>query len=95
MSEIFVMYELDQPRTARSVTGTSGTSPVGERPVLRVHAAPAAPVSAAPGPRTLCGRDTFAMDAAPSQAAEHPGSAWYAPQDARLVCAQCDAAMEG
>ncbi|MFF8847919.1 hypothetical protein ACF08N_35310 [Streptomyces sp. NPDC015127] len=92
MSEIFVMYELDQPPAVRSSTGTS---PVEGHPVRRVHAANAAPGSStAPGPRTLCGQDTFAMEAADWKPSEHPGSSWYTPEHAQLVCAQCDAVME-
>ncbi|WP_307665420.1 hypothetical protein [Streptomyces sp. V1I1] len=92
MSEIFVMYELDQPPAARSSTGIS---PVEERPVRRVHAANAAPGSSTtPGPRTLCGKDTFAMEAASWKPSEQPGSSWYTPKYAPLVCAQCDAVME-
>ncbi|WP_405808128.1 hypothetical protein OG729_24750 [Streptomyces sp. NBC_00210] len=92
MSEIFVMYELDQLPAARSFTGRS---PAEERPVLRVHAANAAPGSSTtPGPRTLCGQDTFAMEAASWKPSEHPGSSWYTPKYARLVCAECDAVME-
>ncbi|MGW2564168.1 hypothetical protein ACWCXB_34160 [Streptomyces sp. NPDC001514] len=93
MSEIFVMYELDQRRSARTVTGAS---PVEGRPVLRVHAATAAPASSTDaGPRTLCGHDTFAMEQAPWNPAEHPGSSWYPPKYSGVVCAECDAAMEG
>ncbi|MFF3322456.1 hypothetical protein [Streptomyces sp. NPDC002889] len=92
MSEIFLMYELDQRPAARSLTGESR---VEERPVLRVHAASAAPGSSSkPGPRTLCGQDTFAMETASWKASEHCGSSWYPPEHARLVCAQCDAVME-
>ncbi|MFF3403883.1 hypothetical protein ACFYW6_35980 [Streptomyces sp. NPDC002659] len=92
MSEIFVMYELDQPPAARSL---AGSSPAEERPVLCVHAANAAPGSStAPGPRTLCGQDTFAMGTASWKPSEHPGSPWYTPKYAQLVCAQCDAVME-
>lgn len=92
MSEIFVMYELDQPSAARSFTGASL---VEGRPVRCVHAAPAAPGSTTtPGPRTLCGKDTFAMEPSPSRPTD-PGSSWYTAEYARLVCAQCDAVLEG
>jgi len=93
MSEIFVMYELDQPRAAQTL---AGASPAEERHVRRVHAATAAPASSTtPGPRTLCGKDTFAMEAAPWKPAEHPGESWYAAEYAPVVCPQCDAALEG
>ncbi|MFB6613915.1 hypothetical protein ACIGFK_01365 [Streptomyces sp. NPDC085524] len=85
MSEIFVVYELDKP--------TSGDA---EPSVLRVHAVPAAPgMAAVAGPRTYCGRDTFAMERAPWKPAEHPEAGWYAPQYAGLVCAACDEAVGG
>ncbi|MFD7443539.1 hypothetical protein [Streptomyces sp. NPDC059909] len=93
MSEIFVMYELDRPRSAHTRTGPS---PDDGRTVRRVHAATAAPASSTDaGPRTLCGHDTFAMEQAPRKPAEHPGPTWYPAQYAQLVCAECDAAMEG
>lgn len=92
MSEIFVMYELDQPSAARSLTGASL---VEGRAVRCVHAAPAAPGSTTtPGPRTLCGKDTFAMEPSPGRPAD-PDSSWYTAEYAELVCAQCDAVMEG
>ncbi|MET9961786.1 hypothetical protein ABZ128_22505 [Streptomyces sp. NPDC006326] len=82
MSEIAVVYELGRPVTAHTTA---------ERPVLRVHAAPAAPDRpSVPGPRTFCGRDTFAMERSPYVPAEHPGSPWYPPQYANLVCPACD-----
>ncbi|MEV4333430.1 hypothetical protein AB0K02_23290 [Streptomyces sp. NPDC049597] len=92
MSEIFVMYELDQPPTARSVPdGAPGEG----RTVRRVHAAHAAPgTSTTPGPRTLCGKDTFAMDPAERKPSEPARTSWYPPAYAGLVCAQCDAVME-
>ncbi|MEU9254092.1 hypothetical protein AB0D66_19800 [Streptomyces sp. NPDC048270] len=78
MSGIVVMYEVNQPDLS----------------VRRVHAAPAAPGrSSAPGPRTLCGRDTFAMEAAPWTAAADPGAPWYPPQHADLRCPACDDAV--
>ncbi|MFD7256083.1 hypothetical protein [Streptomyces sp. NPDC059874] len=83
MSEIVVVYELDKP--------TAGDA---EPSVLRVHAVPAAPGRAAvAGPRTYCGRDTFAMEVSPWKPAEHPGATWYAPEYASLVCAACDDAV--
>ncbi|MEV6583582.1 hypothetical protein AB0M92_36170 [Streptomyces sp. NPDC051582] len=81
MSGIIVVRELD--------------TPAGEGAVRRVHAAPAAPgTSTEPGPRTLCGRDTFAMRAAGRSPSGEPGSPWYPPQEAGLVCPSCDAAMD-
>ncbi|WP_327128515.1 hypothetical protein [Streptomyces sp. NBC_01727] len=92
MSEIFVMYELDQPGAARSITGAPL---VDGRPVRCVHAAPAAPGSTTtPGPRTLCGKDTFAMKQSPGRPTD-PDSSWYTAGYVQLVCAQCDAVMEG
>lgn len=88
MSGIQVVYELDQP-----VTG--GLSHGEQIPVRRVHAAPAAPGStSAPGPRTMCGKDTFAMETAEWKPSEHPGSSWFTPEYAGLVCPECDAAMD-
>ncbi|MEU7602409.1 hypothetical protein [Streptomyces sp. NPDC041003] len=79
MSEFVVVYELDEP---------AGD---GRLPVHRVHAAPAAPgMTAVPGPRTFCGRDTFAMQRASWQPPGQPGSAWYDPQYAGRVCPACD-----
>lgn len=92
MSEIFVMYELDQPGAARSI---NGASLVEGRPVRCVHAAPAAPGSTTtPGPRTLCGKDTFAMHPSPGRPTDSDSS-WCTAEYAQLVCAQCDAVMEG
>ncbi|WP_371679882.1 hypothetical protein [Streptomyces sp. NBC_01276] len=92
MSETVVVYEYP-----------SGDSPPGdaasgdERLPLRVHAAPAAPGrTSVRGPRTLCGRDTFAMETAPWRPAEHPDAPWYPPRYADRVCPACDdAAGEG
>ncbi|MEV6116902.1 hypothetical protein AB0L59_31600 [Streptomyces sp. NPDC052109] len=91
MSEI-VVYELDRPAATRSSTGsTSGA----ERRVRRVHAAPTAPGSrTATGPRTLCGRDTFAMETADWKPSERPGAPWYPTEHASVVCPDCDAVME-
>ncbi len=91
MSEIVVVYELDQPAAAHT---PGHAAPAAEPSVVRVHATPAAPGRpSAPGPRTFCGRDTFAMAPARRQPAEHPGSPWYAPEYAELVCSACDAAV--
>lgn len=60
-----------------------------------VHAAPSAPGDPAhPGPRTFCGKDTFAMQQAPWRPSEHPGSPWYPPEFADRVCGSCDSALE-
>ncbi|MGP3980925.1 hypothetical protein [Streptomyces sp. KR80] len=92
MSEIIVVYEPDKPVTG---AGFGGSSRGEERPVRRVHAAPAAPGKASsPGPRTFCGKDTFDMEVAGWKPAEHPDSSWYAPKYADRVCAACDTAME-
>lgn len=85
MSEI-VVYEIDNPAAA----------PGGAEPQVRtVHAAPAAPgTPGTTGPRTLCGKDTFAMVRARRQPAEHEGARWYPPEHASLVCPDCDAVIE-
>ncbi|MFF4582256.1 hypothetical protein [Streptomyces sp. NPDC001389] len=76
MSETVVVYEYDRPG--------------GEGSVLRVHAAPAAPGrSSVRGPRTLCGRDTFAMETAPRQPSGEPGAPWYPQEYADRVCPAC------
>lgn len=92
MSEIVVVYELDKPvATHPSAAGPPDT----ERLPRRVHAAPAAPGRPdAAGPRTLCGKDTFAMEKAHGQPSEHPGAPWYPAEYASLVCPDCDAVME-
>ncbi|MGW7524620.1 hypothetical protein [Streptomyces sp. NPDC054783] len=95
MSEI-VVYELDRPGAAGSPAGSS-TRPTGgaERRVRKVHAAPVAPGShTATGPRTLCGKDTFAMATADWKPSDEPGASWYPPEHASLVCPDCDAVME-
>ena len=92
MSEIVVVYELDQPVAAR--TSPEGP-PDADRLPRRVHAAPAAPGRPdAAGPRTLCGKDTFAMERARGMPAEHPGAPWYPAEYASVVCPDCDAVME-
>ncbi|MFJ3306624.1 hypothetical protein ACIPSA_26575 [Streptomyces sp. NPDC086549] len=61
----------------------------------RVHAAPAAPGRPdTAGPRTLCGKDTFAMEKAPWKPSEHPGAPWYPAEYASTVCPDCDAGMQ-
>ncbi|MFG2129573.1 hypothetical protein ACGFNV_17480 [Streptomyces sp. NPDC048751] len=92
MSEI-VVYELDQPAATRP---TPGTPSGAERPVRRVHAAPAAPgTPGTTGPRTLCGKDTFAMETVTDwKPSEHPGGPWYPAEHASVVCSDCDAVME-
>ncbi|MFJ3203149.1 hypothetical protein [Streptomyces sp. NPDC086989] len=88
MSVIIVMHEFDTPSPARTAPGPGRG--VGS-PVRRVHVAPAAPgTTDEPGPRTLCGKDTFAMRAA----GPPTGSPWYPPEEADLVCPSCDAAMD-
>ncbi|MFD9410581.1 hypothetical protein ACFWBN_26680 [Streptomyces sp. NPDC059989] len=79
MSGILVVYELSRD-DARSV--------------LRVHAVPAAPgTTSVPGPRTFCGKDTFAMQAAPAEPHADPGAPWYAPEHASRICPACDDAV--
>ncbi len=91
MSGTVVVYELDETVTAPDPGGPAGG---GDAVVLRVHAAPAAPgMTAVPGPRTFCGRDTFAMQAASWQPAGQPGTTWYDPQYASRVCPACDDAV--
>ncbi|MFF4834959.1 hypothetical protein [Streptomyces sp. NPDC001315] len=92
MSGIVVVYELDKPVA-------TGTSPGGrrgeERTVRRVHAAPAAPgAPTETGPRTLCGKDTFAMETACWKPSGHPGAPWCPAEHASVVCPDCDAVME-
>ncbi|MFI6003371.1 hypothetical protein ACIA98_23650 [Streptomyces sp. NPDC051366] len=92
MSGIIVVHELDTPAPARA---GKGSAPGAEAPVRQVHAAPAAPgTTTEPGPRTLCGKDTFAMEPARWTPSGQPGSPWYPPQEASVVCSSCDAAME-
>ncbi|MGE7386743.1 hypothetical protein ACQKM2_14810 [Streptomyces sp. NPDC004126] len=87
MSGTVVVYEYDD---------TPGAAPGDGAPVLRVHAAPAAPgQSGVRGPRTLCGKDTFAMGTASWQPAGHPGSGWYPREYADRVCPACDDAADG
>ncbi|MFF4219248.1 MULTISPECIES: hypothetical protein [Streptomyces] len=90
MMEIIVVYEFDR------APAVSGRASVGEgaQVVRQVHATPAAPGSSAPGPRTFCGKDSFAMEAASWKPSEHPGSSWYAPEYADRVCSACDAVLE-
>jgi hypothetical protein len=91
MSEI-VVYEVDKPVTARSSAGAPSGA---ERRVRKVHAAPAAPGSrTAAGPRTLCGKDTFAMETGHRMPSEDPGTPWYPAEYASLVCPDCDAVIE-
>ncbi|MGW6705839.1 hypothetical protein ACWGDE_13255 [Streptomyces sp. NPDC054956] len=62
-----------------------------EGSVLRVHAAPAAPgTTGVAGPRTYCGKDTFAMEAASWKPSADPGSPWCAPEDEGRLCPACD-----
>jgi hypothetical protein len=91
MSEVVVVYELDKP----VATISRGVPHGEERSVRRVHAAPSAPgAPAATGPRTLCGKDTFAMETSGWRPSEHPGVPWYPPEYASVVCSDCDAVME-
>ncbi|MFI9587819.1 hypothetical protein ACIHCQ_39845 [Streptomyces sp. NPDC052236] len=91
MSTIVVVYELDKPVPARPSPEIQGGE---ERHVRKVHAAPTAPGEpAATGPRTLCGKDTFAMETGPSTA-EDGGTPWYPAQYASVVCPDCDAVIE-
>ncbi|MFG2983862.1 hypothetical protein ACGFYQ_21865 [Streptomyces sp. NPDC048258] len=80
MSGNVVVYEVGQP----------------EASVRRVHAAPAAPgTTKVPGPRTFCGKDTFAMETASWTPSGDPGSAWYPAQYADRVCAACEDVVGG
>ena len=88
MGEIVVVYELDKAVVTRVPRGE-------ERPVRRVHAAPTAPgAPTATGPRTLCGKDTFAMETTCWKPSEHPETPWYPEEHASVVCPDCDAVME-
>lgn len=79
MSGIVVVYELDQ---------RAGGS------VRQVHAAPHAPgTTAERGPRSMCGKDTFAMQMAAWEPSAHPDGPWYPPEHEHLVCPGCDAVM--
>lgn len=92
MSRIIVVHELGTSAPGRAAGGTSQGA---EAAVRQVHAAPAAPgTTTEPGPRTLCGRDTFAMRPAAWTPPEEPGSPWYPPQEEDLVCPSCDAVMD-
>jgi hypothetical protein len=87
MGEIVVVYELDKAVATRVPRGE-------ERPVRRLHAAPTAPgTSATAGPRTLCGKDTFAMQATGWKPSEHPDTQYHEAY-ASVVCPGCDAVME-
>ncbi|MFF7129661.1 MULTISPECIES: hypothetical protein [unclassified Streptomyces] len=92
MSGIVVVYELDRPAAAHtSPPGPSGA----ERLPRRVHAVPTAPGRPdAAGPRTLCGKDTFAMEPARWTPSEQAGAPWYPAEYASVVCPECDAVME-
>lgn len=92
MTEIIVVHEFDKSGSAPDPG--AGTA-AGSRAVRRVHAAPAAPGTPdVPGPRTMCGKDTFAMEATAWRSSEHPGSPWYGPEYADRVCTDCDLTME-
>jgi len=82
MSHIVVVYELDKPMAGEA------------RHVRKVHAAPTAPGEpTVAGPRTLCGKDTFAMGTGPL-ITEDPGAPWYPAPYASVVCPDCDAVIE-
>ncbi|MCX5441446.1 hypothetical protein OHB53_07960 [Streptomyces sp. NBC_00056] len=92
MGEVLIVYELDKAVTTRD----SPRVPRGtDRAVRRVHAAPAAPgTPTATGPRTLCGKDTFAMETPSWKPSEHSEGPWYPEEYASAVCPDCDAVME-
>ncbi|MFD9085122.1 hypothetical protein ACFQ7B_40580 [Streptomyces erythrochromogenes] len=88
MSAMAVVYEVEDPVAAHA-GGPADAG--GEVVVVRVHAAPTAPgMPGVPGPRTFCGRDTFAMRAAPQRPAGQPGPTWYDAGYADRVCPACD-----
>ncbi|KUL22773.1 hypothetical protein [Streptomyces regalis] len=88
MGEIVVVFELDKAVATRVPRGE-------ERPVRRVHAAPAAPgAPTATGPRTICGKDTFAMETTGRKPSERRETPWYPEEYASAVCPDCDAVME-
>ncbi|MFE1879087.1 hypothetical protein [Streptomyces diastatochromogenes] len=92
MSEIVVVYELDQPAAAHTAPDSA---PDEQRLPRRVHAVPTAPGRPdAAGPRTLCGKDTFAMELARWRPSDYPGTRWYPAEYASVVCPDCDAVME-
>jgi hypothetical protein len=87
MTEIVVVYELDRP-------GATGATGGAQRAVRAVHAASTAPGRPADtGPRTLCGKDTFAMERARWKPSEHPQEPWYPTEHASVVCSDCAAVM--
>ncbi|MFI7005471.1 hypothetical protein [Streptomyces sp. NPDC050145] len=86
-----VVYELDKKGPARRPPGARDN---GKERVRKVHAAPTAPGEpAVTGPRTLCGKDTFAMRTGPltSEGGDGP---WSPAQYASVVCPDCDAVIE-
>ncbi|MFI9601957.1 hypothetical protein ACIHCX_19270 [Streptomyces sp. NPDC052043] len=88
MGEIVVVYEVDKGADTRGPRGE-------EWLVRRVHAAPAAPGSpGTTGPRTLCGKDTFAMETTRWKPSERPETPWYPVEYATAICSDCDAVME-
>ncbi|MFP1624471.1 hypothetical protein ACLB9X_04505 [Streptomyces sp. 5K101] len=88
MGEIVVVYELDKAADTHVPRGD-------EWRVRRVHAAPTAPgTPTATGPRTLCGKDTFAMETTGRRLAERPGTQWFPEEYASAVCPDCDAVLE-
>ncbi|MEU3090315.1 hypothetical protein ACWCQ0_33840 [Streptomyces massasporeus] len=44
-------------------------------------------------PRTLCGKDTFAMETTGREPSEAPETPWYPEEYTSLVCPECDAVM--
>lgn len=91
MRAIIVVYEVDKPEPAHPSPGVGGRE---ERHVRKVHAAPTAPGEpAAAGPRTLCGKDTFAMETGPLTV-EDGGTTWYPAPYASVVCPDCDVVIE-
>lgn len=93
MGEVLVVYELDKAVATRSSPRVARGA---ERPVHRVHAAPTAASGTpdATGPRTLCGKDTFAMETSHWKPSEHPEASWYPAEYASSVCPDCNAVME-
>ncbi|MEV7611585.1 hypothetical protein [Streptomyces sp. NPDC089799] len=98
MSEIVVLYELDPTAPGHGAGHAPGQAPPQqtEPPVVLVHAAPTAPDQPElSGPRTFCGRDTFAMLRSRWVPAAEPGTAWYPPEYADLACPACEDAVGG
>ncbi|MDH6125029.1 hypothetical protein [Kitasatospora sp. GP82] len=85
MNSVIVLLEV----AADQAIGPDGVEPV----VLLVHAAGADPdVPEDPGPRTLCGLSTDAMEHSHYRPAR-PGEPWYPPTLYDKRCRECEAVL--